>query len=178
MEKVLNSNEDPVKAATGDRKKTEKGEAHDCAKGNSEECEEDFWNKKKRCNGCDKEESTRIRIQDCCECFLDKCDDCAIQWWTCTNCCSTVCRECGNRCSCDNPREDEWVREWSTFVAKDMKNSGGAGLKALLCRTLDDDAEKNTSTDTSSLPTSSSPPAKRQKTSSSSPMVEKEDGTK
>ena len=91
----------------------------------------DGWHRK--CHDCGASDKSRyVRVQDCCACCLDKCDDCAIQWWTCKNCHKTICRACGNKCDCGNPQEDDFVRDWSSFVAKDCKERGGEGLVQLL----------------------------------------------
>ena len=54
-------------------------------------------------DGCDDE---GCRVQDCCLCGMDLCDDCAqgdthdASWFTCENCCATICGGCHHRCLC------------------------------------------------------------------------------
>lgn len=57
-------------------------------------------------DGCDDDGCI---VQDCCSCGIDLCDDCArgdehdASWYTCENCCETICGGCLHRCSCDSP---------------------------------------------------------------------------
>ena len=96
-----------------------------------EDDDSDGWHRK--CHDCGASDKSRyVRVQDCCACCLDKCDDCAIQWWTCKNCHRTICRACGNKCDCDNPQQCENTRAMSEFIARDVKETGGRGFE-LLC---------------------------------------------